>query len=126
MEDGGREVVVERGCDFQAAAAPAPSPLNQVFAIEFTKAPDAAAVRVRLITAAMWTAIFRPRWYAPGGSLPGLRSEPASQLRRLFPCLESSPRCSAHDGPLIPIASLRFVKPLSAPICSQWRLAVTC
>src|SRR5260370_16369099 len=94
-------VAVERRSGFQAAPAPPPSLLNQVFAIEFTKAPDAAAVRAPLITAAMWTAIFRPRWYAPGGSLPGLRSEPASQLRRLFPCLESIPRCSAHDGPLL-------------------------
>src|SRR5260370_39940191 len=98
-------VAVERRHAFEAGPPPPPSLRNQVFAIEFTKAPDAAAVRAPLITAAMWTAIFRPRWYAPGGSLPGLRSEPASQLRRLFPCLESSPRCSAHDGPLLSAAT---------------------
>jgi len=59
--------------------------LDEVLALELTQPPSPEVVNSPLLAAASRTAHRECRWYAPGGFLPGLRSEPPSQLRRLFP-----------------------------------------
>jgi hypothetical protein len=87
-------VVVERRHDLQAAPTPPPSLFYKVFAIEFTKPPDATVVRPPLTAAASRTAVLRLRWYAPGGCLPGLRSEPGKPAPEAF----SLPRSLVPDA----------------------------
>ncbi len=74
------------GCDHLATPDAFPAALlDEVLALELTQPPSPEVVSSPLLAAASRTAHRECRWYAPGGFLPGLRSEPPSQLRRLFP-----------------------------------------
>lgn len=97
IQEAWNHPLVERR-DHLAAMPALPAPLlEETFALEFTQAPNPQVVPGPLLAAAPRTAKRKRRWYARGGFLPGLRSEPPSQLRRLFPWPESS-LASAHDG----------------------------
>ena len=95
--------------------------LDQLLAVEFAQPPNPKVVGHPLRAAAPWTAERKRWWYAPGGSLPGLRSEPPSQLRRLFPWPESIPR-SAHDGPWLSVACVPRASSMYASLGALMRI----